>query len=169
MYWGWAFAWDEATAKLGKGAARVFFGPLKSRLPRVDMSTVWVLTNDPSYTPDGRRKPPFAAAQLLERTSSFTSLLPVGDKFSAPPEWKPRPDCWRDFLMPWNIAKEFWRCMTNRRKNGLYTRLVLNRSTSLLRVMPAKADVPIFASKLVVPVVYINDLPVFLKEGSPFC
>ncbi|HEY8411287.1 MAG TPA: hypothetical protein VIK76_07790, partial [Pyrinomonadaceae bacterium] len=29
-------------------------------------------------------------------------------------------------------------------------------------------DVPLFQSKLVVPVVYINDVPEYLKEGSPF-
>ena len=29
-------------------------------------------------------------------------------------------------------------------------------------------DVPLFSSKLVVPVIYINNLPEYLKEGSPF-
>src|SRR6185295_18998693 len=29
-------------------------------------------------------------------------------------------------------------------------------------------DVPIFASKLIVPVIYLNNLPEYLKEGGPF-
>jgi hypothetical protein len=167
MYWGWAFAWDEATAKLDKGPARVTLDIEKATAARRHVDC-WVLSNDPAYIPDGRRKPPFAAAQLLERPGTFTSLLPVGDKFSAPPEWKPRPIAGRDFLMPWNIAKEFWAMYDKPEKERPLYPFSAEPIDEFVKSYAGKTDVPIFASKLVVPVIYINDLPIFLKEGSPF-
>src|SRR5213078_3690264 len=37
-----------------------------------------------------------------------------------------------------------------------------------VKVYSGKREVPLFDSKLIVPVVYINDLPEFLKDGSAF-
>jgi hypothetical protein len=74
----------------------------------------------------------------------------------------------RDFLMPWNISEKFWE---------LYAKPEAERPLYPFNAEPLNAfvekykgarDVPIFASPLVVPVVYINELPKHLKEGSAF-
>jgi hypothetical protein len=70
--------------------------------------------------------------------------------------------------MPWNIAKEFW---------PLYDKPAAERPLYPFNAEPidqfvatykGARDVPLFQSKLIVPVVYINNVPEFLKEGSPF-
>ncbi len=73
-----------------------------------------------------------------------------------------------DFLMPWNVAPDFW---------NLYDKLPADRPLYPFNAEPidqfvekykGARDVPIFSSKIVVPVIYINNLPEYLKEGSPF-
>ena len=68
--------------------------------------------------------------------------------------------------MPWNIAKEFW---------PLYDKPAEERPLYPFNAEPidefvakykGAREVPLFQSKLVVPVVYINNLPEYLKEGS---
>ena len=48
--------------------------------------------------------------------------------------------------------------------------VILRFCVSLLSILPTffGHHFPLFASKLVVPVIYINDLPAYLKEGSQF-
>ncbi|MGH9902348.1 MAG: DUF7408 domain-containing protein, partial [Pyrinomonadaceae bacterium] len=74
----------------------------------------------------------------------------------------------REFLIPWNISKQFWE---------LYEKPTPERPLYPFNAEPVEQfvekykgarDVPLFASKLVVPVVHINDLPQFLQDGSPF-
>ena len=74
----------------------------------------------------------------------------------------------RDFMMPWNIAKEFW---------PLYDKPAEERPLYPFNAEPidqfvakykGARDVPLFQSKLTVPVIYINNVPEYLKEGSPF-
>jgi len=105
---------------------------------------------------------------LLERQGIFAPLLPGADKFHAPLEWKPRPIAGRDFLMPWNIAKEFWAMYDKPQTERPLYPFSAEPIDEFVKSYAGKADVPIFASKLVVPVIYINDLPSTLKEGSPF-
>ena len=70
--------------------------------------------------------------------------------------------------MPWNIAKEFW---------PLYDKPAAERPLYPFNAEPidefvatykGARDVPLFQSKLVVPVIYINNVPEYLKEGSAF-
>src|SRR5438067_649259 len=109
MYWQWAFAWDGAAAALIKGPARVSIEITKAaQAPRqVDC---FVLTNDLGYVPQGRQKPDFAAARYLrEFAKARPHLAPLIEQQSpnASTSWPPK-IAGRDFMMPWNITKEFW-------------------------------------------------------------
>jgi hypothetical protein len=170
MYWGWLFAWDGAAATLTKGPARVAIEVGKSAQARRQVDC-FLVTNDLGFIPDGRRKPDFAAMRYLREWSrKRTPLAPLIDatRNDLPPAWARPKLAGRDFLMPWNIAKEFWQ---------VYDKPIAERPLypfnaepidEFVKAYSGKRDVPIFASKLVVPVVYINDLPELLKEGSAF-
>jgi hypothetical protein len=173
MYWGWAFAWDGSPAvTLRKGAARLSVEVEKPADARRHVDCLLV-TNDLDYKPEGRRKPPFAAQRVLaEWAAKRTRLAPLVEKESAsataPALWQRPPLAGRDFLMPWNISEKFWE---------MYDQPAAQRPLYPFSAEPADAfiekykgarDVPIFSSPLVAPVVYINELPKHLKEGSAF-
>lgn len=171
MYWGWAFAWDGATIALSKGPARVSIEIERAAEARRHVDC-WLLTNDLAYRPAGRSKPDFAALRYLREWSgagaSLPPLIASGPAPEVPKMWQPSPIAGRSFLMPWNIAPEFW---------ALYDKPPAERPLFPFNAEPIEEfvkkysgarDVPIFSSKLVVPVIYINNLPAYLKEGSPF-
>jgi hypothetical protein len=171
MYWGWAFTWDGAAATLAKGPARLSLDIEKAAAARRHLDCV-LLTNDPSFTPRGRSKPDFAAMRhLREWTSSRVSLQPLLDGPAAPtvPELWRRPKlAGRDFLMPWNIAKEFWPLLDKPAPERPLYPFNAEPLEEFIKKYSNAREVPIFDSKLVVPVIYINNLPEYLKEGSPF-
>ena len=174
MYWGWAFAWDSIAANLAKGPARISIEIEKSADARRHVDCI-VLTNDLAYVPNGRHKPDFSAMRYLREWStnraSLSSLLPAKESDSlpaTPPAWQPPKIAGRDFLMPWNITPEFWK---------LYDKPAAERPLYPFNAEPIEEfvkkykgarDVPLFSSRFVVPVIYINNLPEYLKEGSPF-
>jgi hypothetical protein len=171
MYWGWAFAWDSASATLTKGPARLSIQIEKAAEARRHIDC-FLLTNDLTFKAAGRQKPEFAAMRYLRNWSNtrtpLTSLLKSEGNTSVPETWMRPKIAGRDFLMPWNIAKEFW---------PLYDKPAAERPLYPFNAEPIEEfvakykgarDVPLFQSKLVVPVVYINNLPEYLKEGSPF-
>jgi hypothetical protein len=173
MYWGWSFAWDGSPAvELKKGRARLSIEIEKAAEARRQVDCVLV-TNDLDFQPVGRQKPPFAAQRVLrEWAEKRTALAPLIEKDSAsapaPAEWRRPPLAGRDFMVPWNISEKFWE---------LYDRPPSERPLYPFNAEPLDAfvakykgarDVPIFSSPLVVPVVYINELPKHLKEGSAF-
>jgi hypothetical protein len=171
MYWGWAFTWDTAAVTLEKGPARLSIEIEKAAEARRHVDCVLV-TNDPAFTPQGRSKPDFAAMRYLrEWTSSRVSLLSLLDTqpaTSLPDSWRRPKVAGRDFLMPWNIAKEFW---------PLYDKPATERPLYPFNAEPIEEfvkkysgarEVPLFDSKLIVPVIYINNLPEYFKEGSSF-
>jgi hypothetical protein len=171
MYWGWAFAWDNATAPLEKGPARISIEIEKPAEARRHIDCL-VLTNDLAYVPDGRRKPDFAAMRYLRNWSTtrapFSSLLQPKEPDAISAAWQRPKLAGRDFLMPWNITPEFWK---------LYDKPAAERPLYPFNAEPIDAfvqkykgarDVPLFNSKFVVPVIYINNLPEYLKEGSAF-
>ena len=171
MYWGWVFAWDSASANLAKGPARVSIDITKSAQARRQVDC-FLLTSDPSFVPSGRRKPDFAAMRYLREWSAtrapLASLIESAWPNVAPPAWVRPKIAGRDFIMPWNIAREFWQ---------LYDKPPAERSLypfnaepvdEFVKAYAGKRDVPIFDSKLVTPVVYINDVPTLLKDGSAF-
>ncbi|HEX7176094.1 MAG TPA: hypothetical protein VF240_12605 [Pyrinomonadaceae bacterium] len=181
MYWGWAFAWEGSDAEpLRKGAARVSIDIERASSARRHVDCI-LITDDLSYVPEGRRKPPFAALRVLkewgEKRTPLASLAPVERATSdaapavatVPPLWRRRPLAGRDFVVPWNISENFWELYGSAapEQRPLYP---FNAEPHDLFIEKYKGvkDVPIFSSKLVVPVVYINNLPKHLKEGSPF-
>lgn len=171
MYWGWAFAWDGAQASLKKGTARLSIEIEKAAQARRHVDCL-MLTNDTAFVPQGRMKPPFAAMKTLQdwlRTRTpLAPLLEPDESAAVPKDWQRQKVAGRDFIMPWNIAKEFW---------TLYDKPPAERPLYPFNAEPIEefvakykgaTDVPIFKSKLVVPVVYINDVPQLFKEDSAF-
>ena len=171
MYWGWAFAWDTAEVKLEKGQARVAIDIEKASEARRHVDCL-LLTNNLTYVPEGRRKPDFAAMRYLRDWS--LARAPLVSLINTPPSTNP-PSAWqrptiagRDFMMPWNTSADFWK---------LYDQPVNERPLFPFNAEPIEEfvkkykgarDVPIFSSNLVVPVIHIDSLPEYLKEGSSF-
>jgi hypothetical protein len=74
----------------------------------------------------------------------------------------------RDFVMPWNIAKEFWQLYDKPPAERPIYPFNAEPIDEFVKAYSGKREVPIFDSKLLVPTVYINDLPELLKDGSGF-
>jgi hypothetical protein len=107
MYWGWAFAWDSAESVLKKGPARVSIDIERTAEARRHIDC-FVLTSDLSYKPSGRQKPDFAAMRYLRTRVPLASLIQNDISPVVPDSWVRPKLAGRDFVMPWNIAKEFW-------------------------------------------------------------
>ncbi len=172
MYWGWAFTWNSApVTSLEKGAARISIDIERGAEARRHVDCV-LLTNDLSLVPEGRRKPDFAALRhLREWTDAKTSLAPLLEADASgdvPARWRRPSLAGRDFLMPWNIAPAFWPLYGQPPAERPLYPFNAEPVEDFIQMYKGARDVPIFASKLVVPVVYINELPQLLKEGSPF-
>ncbi len=176
LYWGWAFAWDGTDAHFAKGPARLSIEIEKPAEARRHIDCV-VLTNDRGFVPVGRRKPDFAAARYLRELSTTGTelsslLLPPAPGAVAVPRvplvWQRPSIAGRDFIMPWNINPESWK---------LYDKPAAERPLYPFNAEPIEdfvqkykgaRDVPLFSSRFVVPVIYINHLPEYFREGSPF-
>jgi hypothetical protein len=168
MYWQWAFAWDGAAATLAKGHARVSIEIQKAaQAPRqVDC---FVVTNDLAYVPKGREKPDFAAARYLrDFARTRPQLSPLIETRDVPALWSAPKLAGRDFLMPWNIPKQVWPMFDQPVNERPLYPFNAEPLEEFIKTYAGKQDVPIFDSKFVVPVVYINDLPELLQEDSPF-
>jgi hypothetical protein len=171
MYWQWVFAWDGANATLTKGPARISI-EIEKAAQAVRQVDCVLVTNDLTYAPDGRRKPDFAAMRYLrEWANTRTPLAPLIEtpaRIDVPPAWQ-RPNlAGRDFQMPWNIPKEFWALYDKPPAERPLYPFNAEPMDEFIKAYAGKRDVPIFASKVVVPVVYLNDLPELLKDGSGF-
>ncbi len=171
MYWKWAFTWDSATAELEKGPARISIAIDKPAQARRHVD-VTLVTNDLAYVPQARVKPDFAAMRYLREWSTnrapLTSLINQNASSETPAAWQRPTLAGHDFLMPWNIAPDFWKLYDlTPGERPLYPFNAEPIDQFVQKYKGARA-VPIFSSKLVVPVIYINTLPEYLKEGSPF-
>lgn len=171
MYWSWAFAWDGAPAILAKGPARISIKLDKAAQARRQVDCVLV-TNDLDYVPQGRRKPDFAAMRYLRDWASnrapLSPLIETPTRNDVPPSWLRPKIAGRDFVMPWNIAKEFWQLYDKPPNERPLYPFNAEPIDEFVKAYSGKRDLPIFSSKLVVPTVYINDLPELLKDGSAF-
>jgi hypothetical protein len=171
MYWAWAFAWDNASADLKKGPARVSLEVVKAAPARRHIDC-FLLTNDPSFKPSGRQKPNFAAPKYLQRWSTdrkpFTPLVQTESSATVSDAWLRPKIAGRDFLMPWNIAKEFWDQYDKPQTERVLFPFNAEPLDQFMNKYKGAKDVPLFQSQLVVPVIYINSLPEYLKEGSAF-
>lgn len=173
MYWGWAFAWAGQNAQLQKGPARISIELEESAEARRHIDCV-LLTNDLAYVPQGRRKPDFAAMRYLRdwsttRTPLLSLLQPQETSANVTPTAWQRPKvAGRDFLMPWNISPEFWKLYDQPASERPLYPFNAEPIEEFVRKYKGARDVPLFSSKFVVPVIYINNLPEYLKEGSSF-
>ncbi len=174
MYWGWAFAWDGADAKLEKGPASISIEIEKSAGARRHVDCVLV-TNDLAYVPEGRRKPDFAAMRYLRewsmKRSPLSSLLQANESKVGPlipAAWQRPKIAGRDFLMPWNITPEFWKLYDKPAEERPLYPFNAEPIEEFVQKYKGVRDVPLFSSKFIAPVIYINNLPEYLKEGSPF-
>jgi len=173
MYWGWTFAWDGASAQVEKGPARLSIEIAKPAQARRHVDCV-LLTNDPEYVPSGRRKPDFAAARYLRELSGshteLSSLLSATSSAGAPVplSWQRPKIAGRDFLMPWNITPEFWKLYDQPAAERPLYPFNAEPIEDFVRKYKGAREVPLFGSRFVVPVIYINNLPEYLKEGSSF-
>ena len=171
LYWQWVFTWDSAAATLKKGPARLSINIEKTAAARRHVDC-FLLTSDAAYKPNARQKPDFAAQRYLRGWSmsrnALASLL-NGDAPSRLPDLWLRPKvAGRDFLMPWNIAKEFWPLLDKPAEERPLYPFNAEPIEEFIKKYKGVRDVPLFQSKLVVPVIYINNLPEYLKEGSAF-
>ena len=171
MYWGWAFAWDSASVTLKKGPIRVSIVIDKAAAARRHVDC-FLLTNDLAFKPSGRQKPDFAAMRYLRAWSAtrkpLQSLLRTEEGTRVPEAWIRPKVGGRDFLMPWNIAKEFWPLLDKPAAERPLFPFNAEPIEEFVAKYKGARDVPLFQSKLVVPVIYINNLAEYLKEGSPF-
>ena len=171
MYWGWAFAWDGAQAELKKGPARLSIEIEKSADARRHVDC-WLVTNDTGFVPQGRMKPPFAASLALsDYARARQPLIPLlePDEGAAIPKGWQRPSvAGRDFLMPWNISREFWTLYDKPPQERPLYPFNAEPVEEFVKKYKGSRDVPLFSSKLVIPVIYINDLLLFMKEDAPF-
>jgi hypothetical protein len=170
MYWGWAFAWDSASATLKKGPARLSIQIEKAAEARRHVDC-FLLTNDLAFKPSGRQKPEFPAMRYLRNWSNAhkpLASLTLKSEGNVPEAWTRPKIAGRDFLMPWNIAKEFWPLSEKPAAERPLYPFNAEPIEEFVAKYKGARDVPLFQSKLVVPVIYINDVPEYLKEGSPF-
>jgi hypothetical protein len=171
MYWGWVFAWDSTTVTLSKGPARIFVKIEKAAEARRQVDCVLV-TNDLSYVPQGRAKPDFAAMRYLRewagRRTPLAPLIEAPARNAVPPAWTRPRIAGRDFVMPWNITKEFWQLYDKPPADRPLYPFSAEPVDEFVKAYAGKREVPIFSSKLVAPTVYISELPELLKDGSAF-
>src|SRR5438270_8895766 len=173
MYWGWSFAWDGSpSVELKKGPARLSIEIEKAAEARRHVDCVLV-TNDLDFKPVGRGKPPFAAQRVLQDwAEKKLPLAPLFEKDSpaadAPALWRRPTLAGRDFMMPWNISEKFWELYDKPPDERPLYPFSAEPLDAFVAKYKGARDVPIFSSPLVVPVVYINELPKHLKEGSAF-
>jgi hypothetical protein len=171
LYWQWAFAWDGAAAALAQGPARVSIEIQKATQASRQVDC-FVITNDLAYVPQGRRKPEFAAMRYLRDWSAtritLAPLIEEPARNEVPAAWTRPKLAGRDFLMPWNISKQFWSLYDKPADQRPLYPFNAEPIEEFIKSYSGKQDVPIFASKFVVPVIYINDMAELLKEGSAF-
>ena len=171
LYWGWAFAWDGANASLKKGPARVSIVIDKAAAAGRHVDC-FLLTNDLQFKPSGRAKPDFAAMRYMRTWATdrkpLTSLLSSDDLAQVADRWIVPPIAGRKFIVPWNIAKEFWPLYDKPAEERPLYPFNAEPIDQFVTTYKGARDVPIFQSKLIVPVIYLNDLPALFKDGSPF-
>src|SRR5258705_4388817 len=107
---------------------------------------------------------------LREWSAARLPLAPLIDSsVESANSGRPRPKlAGRDFLIPWNVTKEFWQLYDKPPAERPLYPFSAEPVEEFVKSYAGKREVPIFESKLIAPVIYINDLPELLKDGSAF-
>ena len=98
----------------------------------------------------------------------LSSLLNAESSTRAPQSWLRPKVAGRDFLMPWNIAQEFWPLLDKPAAERPLYPFNAEPIEDFVAKYKGAREVPLFQSKLVLPVIHINNVPEYLKEGSQF-
>ncbi|HEY0101170.1 MAG TPA: hypothetical protein VGB76_19760 [Pyrinomonadaceae bacterium] len=172
MYWGWAFNWDAATTgALAKGSARISLEIERAADARRHVDC-FLLTNDPAYLPEGRSKPDFAALRVLREVSArkprLAPLIEAEGGGPVPDAWRRPTLAGRDFLMPWNIAPEFWPLLDQPPATRPLYPFNAEPLEAFIASYKGARDVPLFSSPLVVPVIRLEQFTTYMQEGTPF-
>ncbi|HJZ87618.1 MAG TPA: hypothetical protein VKN99_20730 [Polyangia bacterium] len=157
-YWGWTFVWGSLEGTLAAGPAQIVLSCQRAAAAR-RIADVVVLTDDLSWRPQGRERPRFGYLRALEDFWARAAAVPPG----AVPT--PLPLGTHSFELPWNLTSESF-------EPGLPPFAVEPKLRAAFVAAYRDREVPIFSSKLVVPVVALNDLPRLLARlqsaSSPF-
>jgi hypothetical protein len=189
LMWGWAFGWGQTRAQLLAGPLEIeLFAAAPTQAAR--HLDALLLTDDLAYRPRGRQKPPFAAFALLEaarQRPAPTALAPLATPapgFAVAARWRTAPlggPRGRPFRLLWNMPLHFWQqdaVPPEKRMRypfnvhpGSGAKPPRSRGHVLeafLERYGGQADVPIFRSPLITPVVHWNSAVAYLGNGAPF-
>jgi len=176
LMWGWAFGWGSAEANLEAGAAEVQVMADAPTEARRQVDTI-VITDDMNFRPLLREKPAFAYWAPLEafRTRQAAvdlSLATPQPDWSTPGAWRTPPLAGRDFSMLFNMPTSYWKQKdVPEDKRVLYPYFIGHGAAiekAFLRDWGGKKDIPIWSSKLNIPIISFGQLAEFLADDAPF-
>ena len=173
LMWGWAFGWASAEGDLPAGPAElqlVIDAPSEARR-HVDAMLV---TDDLKFHPLLREKPEFHFWKPLENLHEAPPAAPLATPaadWKAPTAWQTPPIAGREFQMFFNMPIDFWKQTDPPEKRVLYPFNVTQAGDvkkKFVEQFGGTKDLPIWSSKLNVPIVILGQLPAFFSDDSPF-
>jgi len=175
LNWGWAFGWASAEATLEAGAAEIQVmadAPTEARR----QFDALLITDDMAFRPHLREKPDFSYWAPLEKFRSGQAKIESGiaspqTNWATPAAWKTPPMVGRDFSMLFNIPMSFWRQKVEDDKKVKYPYFIGHGEPiekAFIRDWGGKNDIPIWSSKLNIPIISFAALQDFMSDDSPF-
>lgn len=175
LMWGWAFGWGQGEADLQAGPAElqlVVDAPAESRR-HVDAILV---TDDLKFRPLLREKPPFhywgpLRKHLEDQIALNPAFASPAPDWAVPPAWRTPPMAGRDFQMLFNMPVTFWKqgdVPAEKRVLYPFHQRPADVEKRFIEQYGGRKDLPVWSSKLNVPVIYFQELPEFLSDDSPF-
>jgi hypothetical protein len=183
LYFGWAFAWDRATAELRQGPARLSLVSYTTEAEPRQIDVI-VLTTDADYRPLIKERPVDETRRLLEtwREQQFPAdsepfarrQLTSADKTASPAlpaEWKLRTFRDRGFLYLWNVgshtnAEETWLSDTPDRVKFPYNIIDAETRAEFEKLYGGRDDVPIYSDPRIVPTFHGVGAGVFATDAQ---
>ena len=159
LYWNWAFAWDNRTAELRKGTARISLlaGFKEAQCRQID---VIVLTSDKQYRPLIKERPQNYSRQVLDqyRKMGLVGIEPLArrhGKYQTPVAWAPKTFNNRGFLYLWNVDDyEKWATGDPKLMRYPYHLRDDESKAAFEAKYAGKDEVPIFSDPRIVPAFY---------------
>lgn len=174
LYFGWAFAWDQRTAPLKKGPARIkLTTTAKSAQPR--QIDVLAITSDASYRPRVKERPVHAARRLLDswRGGLPDDLAPLTRRqgeYSLPEAWRTRSFRDKGFLYLWNTGHtsplDTWLSDKPDRVKFPYNIIDAAVREEFEKTYGGRDDVPIFSDPRVTPTFHGVGAGVFATDPA---
>ncbi|CAN5453479.1 hypothetical protein BH18ACI2_BH18ACI2_29400 [soil metagenome] len=173
LMWGWAFGWGMAEADLQAGPAelQLIVDAASEARRGVD---AFLITDDLKFRPLLREKPPFhywAPLQNLREVRPTAPLAAPAANWTDPGAWRTPPIAGRYFQMLFNMPVTYWKqndIAADKRVLYPFNQRPPEVEKKFIEQYGGKKDLPVWSSKLNVPVIYIASLPDFLSDDSPF-